>query len=306
MASATASRKIDTAFESSSYGIQTQISSDNLPMSPTLNAATPIEDWLLARYANQACDDPWSIRRYSACRLLKKSGISCYLWAEDALAYYGVPTGLKDIHIVVDDVKKAADALVERGWQRPPPHFKPRYTDIEKATCYLVEPQCRSVGPFDPVVALTAASDWDITLPDIATQTSSHPRKTTRWPFMPALHQLLDSFIGKWLDTPDEHSSFCGHISCFVGYLYGYVPILKRRDFADYLKVEHRQYHFDVIAGVSYTREPFRIHSRDIRNSILRGEYELRECSVSRDDQRFFTAAVEARLLAMLPPANYE
>jgi hypothetical protein len=33
----------------------------------------------------------------------------------------------------------------------------------------IVEPQCKSVGPTDPLVALTAASDWDIKLPDIAT-----------------------------------------------------------------------------------------------------------------------------------------
>ncbi|KAJ5544841.1 hypothetical protein N7535_006772 [Penicillium sp. DV-2018c] len=275
-------------------------------MSPTYNEVTPIEGWLLERYAKQTCDDPWSIERYSACRLLKESSISCYLWAEDALAYYGVPTGVFDIHIVVDDVKEAADALIERGWHPPPPDFEARYIDIEEATCYLVEPQCKSVGLFDSVVALTAASDWDIKLPDIATQKSWQPQITARWPFIPPIHQLLDSFIRKWLDTSDAHHFFRGHISCFLGYLYDHVPILRLREFADYLKVEHQQYHFDVIAGVSYTREPFRIHSKKIRDSILKGEYESCECSVSRDDERFFTAGVEARLLAMLPPANHE
>ncbi|KAJ5459462.1 hypothetical protein N7530_011406 [Penicillium desertorum] len=70
-----------------------------------------------------------------ACRLLKESGIPCYLWAEDALAYYGVPTVVFDVHIVVGDVKKAADALVERGWHPPPPESEARYIDIEEATC---------------------------------------------------------------------------------------------------------------------------------------------------------------------------
>lgn len=69
----------------------------------------------------------------------------------------------------------------------------------------------------------------------------------------------------------------------------------------------HQQYHFDVIAGVSYTREPFRIDSKRIRDSILRGENEFCGCSVSRDDERFSTASVvEAQLLAMLPPANHK
>lgn len=196
-------------------------------MSPTLNEASLIEGWLLARYAKQTCDDPWYIERYSACRLPKESGIPCYLWAEDALAYYGVPTVVFDVHIVVGDVKKAADRLVERGWHLPPPEFEARYTDIEKATCYLVEPQCKSVGPLDPLVALTAASDWDIKLPDIATQTTCHHQRTARWPFIPALHQLLDSFIKRWLDTPDAHHFFRSHTSCLLGYIYEYVPIFK-------------------------------------------------------------------------------
>lgn len=276
-------------------------------MSPALDKVTPIEGWLLERYAKQACDDPWSIiERYSACRVLKESGISCYLWAEDALVYYGVPTGVFDIHIVVDHVKEAADALIQRGWHPPPSDFKARYIDIEEGTCYLVDPQFKGVGLFDSVVALTAASDWDIKLPDIGMQRSWQPQRTARWPFIPPLPQLLDSLIKTWLDTSDAHLFFCRHINNFLGYLYDYVPILKLREFADYLKVEHQQFHFDVIAGVSYTGEPFKIHSKKVRDSILRGDYELCECSVLKDDDRFFTAGVEARLLAMLPPAKHK
>ncbi|KAK2873475.1 hypothetical protein FQN49_002331 [Arthroderma sp. PD_2] len=274
-------------------------------MFPALNTDSPIENWLLERYASQYRDDPWSIKRYLACCLLKESGIPCYLWAEDALAYYGVPTVVFDIQIVVNDIKKAADALIEKGWHPPPADFKPRYIDIAESTYYLVEPHVKSVDNFHSVVALTAASDWRVKLPDLKTQKGWHSQRTARWPFIPPLNQLLDSFIGRWLDTPDAHNFFRSHIRCFIGYLYGNVPILKRREFADYLKVEHRQYHFDIIAGVSYTRDPFRIHSRKIRDSILRGEYELCECSVSRDDERYFTAAVEARLLASLPPAKH-
>lgn len=187
-------------------------------MSPFLNEVTPIEGWLLEQYSKQACDDPWSIERYPACRLLKESGIPCYLWAEDALAYYGVPTVVFDVHIVVGDVKKAADALVERGWHPPPPGFEARYSDIEEATCYLVKSQCESVGPL-----------WN-----------------------------TGNIIWMWSQESVILESL------------------------------------------------FRIHSQKIRESILRGEYELRECSVSRDDERFFTAGVEAQLLATLPPAKHK
>lgn len=198
--------------------MQAPSSSKNPPMSPFLNEVTPIEGWLLEQYSKQACDDPWSIERYPACRLLKESGIPCYLWAEDALAYYGVPTVVFDVHIVVGDVKKAADALVERGWHPPPPDFEARYSDIEEATCYLVKSQCESVGPL-----------WN-----------------------------TGNIIWMWSQESVILESL------------------------------------------------FRIHSQKIRESILRGEYELRECSVSRDDERFFTAGVEAQLLATLPPAKHK
>lgn len=72
----------------------------------------------------------------------------------------------------MDDVKEAADALIERGWHAPPPDFEARYIGIEEATCYLVELQSKSVGLLDSVVALTAVSDWDIKLPDIVMQKS--------------------------------------------------------------------------------------------------------------------------------------
>lgn len=268
-----------------------------LTASNTPEISSMIDDWLLKRYATQVCDDPWAIQRYSALRLLKESDIPCYLWAEDALAYYGVPTFVFDINIVVRDVQEAADALMRKGWHLPPPDFEPRANHIREETFYLVESGCTVVGPYDSVVVLTAASNWDVELPDVATR-----KGTTRWPFIPELHQLLDSFLQKWLDIPAVHSFPRGHIGCFLSYLYGYIPVLKLREFADYLKLEHRQYHFDVIAGVNYTTVPFRRHSREVRDSIRRGEHRFNDCSVSRDDDRYFTARVEAQLLASLPP----
>lgn len=183
-----------------------------------------IEEWLRELYAKNGCDDPWSIPRHAACRVLKESGIPGYIWAEDAVAYYGVPTALFDVHIVVDDVQKAVDVLVNRGWSSPPAEFQGRYKDIREEMYYLVEPQRDS-------------------------------SETDRTPMDP--------------------------LNVVVALLAG-------------------RYHFDVIAGVSVGTEPYRAHQRKVRDSIRKGEYELCDGSVEKDDERFFTGRVEARLLASL------
>ncbi|KAL1963489.1 hypothetical protein VTN77DRAFT_8070 [Rasamsonia byssochlamydoides] len=193
----------------------------------TLPLSSPqiqIQDLLPDLYAKNVCDDPWSIQRYAACRILKDSGIPCYIWAEDALSYYGVRTGLFDICIVVDDVKQAADVLIKR----------------EEGTSYLVEPQVvrATVDPLNCVVALTASSDWNITLPDVSSHAYCHPQRDDRWPFIPPLHDLLDSLIQRWLDARDEPSAFRMHLASFLGYLYDYVPILQLPEFSQYLRVE--------------------------------------------------------------------
>lgn len=228
------------------------------------------------------------------------------------MAYYGVPTVLFDICILVDDMKKAAEVLIAKGWTVPPPELKARDTDIKEATTYLVEPELSRrkpkdenaqafFNPLDMVVALSSASDWDIALPDASSPTYSNcHRPHDRWPFIPPLHELVDSLIQRWLDAPREYLDFRHHLRMFLGYLYRYVPILKSPEFAEYLKIENRQYHFDVIAGVSVLSEPYWEHQREVRNSIRKGEYQLRECSADKSDERFFTAAAEARLLASL------
>lgn len=80
-----------------------------------------------------------------------------------------------------------------------------RYWGGYLLSCWI---ECKSVGPFNSVVALTAASYWDIKLPNVTTQKSWYPQRTARWPFIPELPQLLDSSIGRWLDAPDTNFFF--------------------------------------------------------------------------------------------------
>lgn len=69
---------------------------------------------------------------------------------------------LFDVHIVVDDVQKAVDVLVNRGWSSPPAEFQGRYEDIREEMYYLVEPQRDSSEtdrtPMDPLNVVVALS----------------------------------------------------------------------------------------------------------------------------------------------------
>lgn len=48
--------------------------------------------------------------------LLRESGIACSVWFEYALAHHGVPTVLFNLHILVDNIDAATEALIKRGW----------------------------------------------------------------------------------------------------------------------------------------------------------------------------------------------
>lgn len=48
--------------------------------------------------------------------LLHDSNIPCIIWCEDAVGYYGVPTVVFNLHILVPDIHKAAKVLTQRGW----------------------------------------------------------------------------------------------------------------------------------------------------------------------------------------------
>lgn len=67
-----------------------------------------------------------------------------------------------------------------------------------------------------------------------------------------------------WSDYPDADSTLTTHLASQVCYLYEYVQPLKEWSFAEQLKYEHRQFHFDTIAGMQWvpfhfdgTKEPF-------------------------------------------------
>ncbi|CDM29325.1 unnamed protein product [Penicillium roqueforti FM164] len=75
------------------------------------------------------------------------------------------------------------------------------------------------------------------------------------------------------------------HLTCQISNLYDYVPALKERSFAERMKYQHRQFHFDGLAGMRTGTIPFRKHERVTRDALLQGQYELRECSAFHDNE---------------------
>jgi hypothetical protein len=56
--------------------------------------------------------------RYRAPRLLLDKGLPCVIWAEDALAHYGVPTECFDLFLLVHDPTQAIQCLTDGGFIR--------------------------------------------------------------------------------------------------------------------------------------------------------------------------------------------
>jgi hypothetical protein len=110
------------------------------------------------------------------------------------------------------------------------------------------------------------------------------------------LSGLLDALIESWLDGPSDYPSLLLHLAVQFNYLYGYAPALKERSFANQLNYEHRQFHYDVLAGMESSAFPFRKHQRRIRDALLQDQYELQECSAPRDNADLFDSWSKIRL----------
>jgi hypothetical protein len=216
------------------------------------------------------------------------------LWFEDAIAYYGVPTVVFDVFLLVSDIDEAAAVLTESGWDPPPTRMSDRYHFLNKPPplrCRRLVPPDAEAGdatasrPSQPafynphrptVTVLLPAADWDFS-PEKLLQSSQNT-------FIPPLSALVDLLIGVLLDLPDR-SLVQGHVSMQLSYLYGHVKQVNENSFADQLHYEHRQFHFDCLAGMAMGTIPFIVHERAIRDSLRRGGHELRDCSAAKMEE---------------------
>jgi hypothetical protein len=219
------------------------------------------------------------------------------------------------LHVLVPDISKAADVLVrkdwtlitpapkkignaiahtDQAWLRPPSEPKP------------ILPRSNMKPPGPTITILLPAKDWNwnwnCTLPE--GREGSHASDTDARTFYPPLAQLLDALIDSELDVPPGDFKLRLHISCMIGYLHTYVPVLKTRKFVQELRYDNRQYHLDWLSGMSTGTNSFINHQRAIRNALRQGTYQLQECSASPDNEKLFLEKTLARLAAKCPPSE--
>ncbi|PLB50210.1 hypothetical protein P170DRAFT_435411 [Aspergillus steynii IBT 23096] len=220
--------------------------------------------------------------RYKPCQVLSAHQVPHVVWFEDALFHYGVPTVVFDLYILVTDINQAASLLAEAGWtfdMQPPHRIGNEKVDL------TVFPQQRLISPNrETRVVLLPPADWKFSLtPTTPLEHASLKNDIYTVPF-PSLAGLLDALIESWLDCPNE--SLLIGLACHISYLYEYVPAVKERSFAENMKYEHRQFHADVLSGMETGTLPFRRHQRAIRDALVKGQYELQECSASPETHR--------------------
>ncbi|OJJ41820.1 hypothetical protein ASPWEDRAFT_99066 [Aspergillus wentii DTO 134E9] len=234
-------------------------------------------------------------QRHLPCQVFSDNNIPYVVWFEDALHYHGVPTVVFDLFILVPDIDidVAADCLVKSGWivdTERPHRIGNAIVDLPQRPVISPDRHTRTV--------LLPAADWkfhlstDTVLEKVPLEDSA---KTVPYPPLAA---LLDSLIESWLDCPAEDSGLLIHLACQYGYLYQYVPAVKERSFAEKMRYEHRQFHNDVLSEMKAGTLPFRKHERAIRDALVRGEYEITECSAPKDNADLFDVGKEERLLA--------
>lgn len=265
--------------------------------------------------------------RFQPCYLLLEANIPCIVWCEDAVAHYDVPTVVFQLHVLVPNIDEAAKVLIQKGWtlgENTQTKFgnaplnsahrclTPPIDSSRKANPVIWTP---GMGPPPPpskelpgptITILLPAAEWNFTLPE----SNQYPRGGFQSSLFPPLPELLDALIDKLLDDPLTNSLFWGHLAVLIAYLYGYVLVLKEKSFAEKLKYDHRQFHFDWLSGMSTGTLPFIRHERSIRDALRKGTYQFRDCSADRGDETLFTAKIQARIMASrsspFSPADYE
>lgn len=232
--------------------------------------------------------------RYASCLVLDDSKIPYVIWFEDALSYHGVPTAVFKLYILVTDINLAADCLVQAGWtvDTQSPH------KVGNAEVKL--PQVPLLSPTKETKSVCLqASDWRFPLnADTHLERAFVKDIPDRELLFPPLPALLDALVESWFDAPDGHNEALQlHLAIQFGYLYEYVPSLKERSFAERMKYEHRQLHYDILSGMEFSTIPFRNHELPTRDALRKGDYQLRECSMSREENIWlFDAFAGARI----------
>ncbi|KAI0473420.1 hypothetical protein GGR56DRAFT_530803 [Xylariaceae sp. FL0804] len=218
--------------------------------------------------------------RLAPCELLQQKSIPSTVWFEDALAYYGVPTVVFDLHLLVPDITQAAEVLRQEGWlPETPGIFSFLHGSCPLRFCLLARPRADASDrrPRSPHsnrrvdLVLLPAADWAVSMQTLVEASANG--------FVPPLHTLADSLIAAALDSPDD-SELQRHLFLMLAWLYAHVEAVKAAVFVDELDPVHRQFHLDCVSGeMKLWSIAFIKHERRVRDEVRKGHYELRHCS---------------------------
>lgn len=221
--------------------------------------------------------------RYEAYQTLKLAGQHSLVWFEDPLYYFGVPTVLFRLYLLVENIPEAADCLVATNrWTEVPVPPNVRSNNAlpdEEIRCLQPVPESKTQSMHN--IVFLNAKNWNIQLP------------CNDYPLFPSPPMIVDSLLERILDAPPTQSFFRMRLSTMIGYIYGHVPITQKPSFAQELCAEHQQYHMDILAGVNVEARWVGEHERMIRDAIRAGTYTVKHCSVDRNDRRFFDDGVQ-------------
>lgn len=150
--------------------------------------------------------------RFNPCDCLLRAGIPCKIWGEDVLCFYGVPTGVFALFLLVSDREEASKHLVDQGYIRMTPNR--RFTFIPELSSQvprlvssalagkIMELSSISLDTSDlleaddtvlPGVVLFPATDWNYPLP--CSVADLHE-------LIPSLHEYFDCIVEKWMNIP--------------------------------------------------------------------------------------------------------
>lgn len=179
--------------------------------------------------------------RYRASSLLASSGVQNVVWLEDLLALHGSDTMVWDLHLLVQDPLEAATCLSKLGYQQTAPDARFQHdADFTENSIRLIQPASTEIA-----LALLPAQDWYY---DMENQ-SQHP--------LPPLHSFLESMMEFWLNISsrdyNDRLDFALYIAGLINYCYALTDRqggkVKTTEYGEKLKVEHRELHYDILAG---------------------------------------------------------
>lgn len=218
-----------------------------------------------------------SRRRHEPCEVLRDQGIPCLVWFEDAIAPYGVPTVIFDLHLLVLSMDEATRALMDKGWTDAGPlksnyHFlmgsvsqrrldPPGMMAIKSHWPTPLGPPSKD-PPGPTTTVLLPAAYWNVSVDDL--------RPCSPDGFLPPLAVLIDALIDSFLDSTS--GPLQTRLATYVAYVYTHCKSLRIQDFAEQLKLEHRQFHYNALSKPGLGTSTFIEEQRQIRKEIREGK----------------------------------